>query len=519
MCWKRPSRFEERRTQIDIEVVSAYTFSKLKEAEVLLELADLSRSSLCISSSNPLQCWSIETMPKSMSPTFIHKHCMCRKGSLRLFVDASSERSEGDQRDAVKLDILFDSSIAIRPMSQMYSSADITCANQPHSAFGEEVRAFPPIVIYPVPRTFSIEFPHLENVATGFCSHADIRHLLDPPHTVSIGSEDFYNWSLRILPLDYPWQLNPASLKNSKIFLRSPDVKLAILHIVVSSLCSSTALCDLTVLPSEQSTVEGSAFDYLGKSFGRPLPRPQAIPRFSTAQKVKAARIDFANFIVDTWASRSELQVDIQRVRAPLGAIGSGQSGRLNPPSRADCGIHSGRRRFLPKFNQPDSIPPIEMTGWVNRADAIGIFPRLWVDVTSDTAGAGLITQPESALTPELLVENSGHFPSSYLIKDQKDHSLVVYAGIRGHAPPLLNLHSIDNSGVDSRQYWFITCDTCASPSTNVPPGGVFGISCQIETTVFGFCIRRPGVLGNPPVLVACAGEPNQKFNFLRGSI
>jgi hypothetical protein len=37
--------------------------------------------------------------------------------------------------------------------------------------------------------------------------------------------------------------------------------------------------------------------------------------------------------------------------------------------------------------------------------------------VASDTAGAGLITQPESAFTPELLVENSGHFPSSYLIK------------------------------------------------------------------------------------------------------
>lgn len=37
--------------------------------------------------------------------------------------------------------------------------------------------------------------------------------------------------------------------------------------------------------------------------------------------------------------------------------------------------------------------------------------------VASDTAGAGLITQPESALTPEFLVENSGHFPASYLIK------------------------------------------------------------------------------------------------------
>ncbi|KAJ7792456.1 hypothetical protein B0H13DRAFT_2172526 [Mycena leptocephala] len=138
--------------------------------------------------------------------------------------------------------------------------------------------------------------------------------------------------------------------------------------------------------------------------------------------------------------------------------------------------------------------------------------------VASDTAGAGLITQPESALTPEFLVENSGHFPASYLIKDQNDHSLVVYDGIRGHAPPLLDLHSIDNTGVDNRQYWFITCDTCTDPSATVPPGGVFGTSCQIEGTVFGFCIQRPAVSEDPPVLAACTVEPNQKFNFLRGS-
>ncbi|KAF7354292.1 hypothetical protein MVEN_01117400 [Mycena venus] len=155
---------------------------------------------------------------------------------------------------------------------------------------------------------------------------------------------------------------------------------------------------------------------------------------------------------------------------------------------------------------------PISITyGGSNGVDELG--------VASNTAGAGLTTQPESAFTAEFLVENSGHFPSSYLIKDQNDHSLVVYAGIRGHAPPLLNLNSIDNSGVDVRQYWFITCDTCASPSANVPPGGVFGISCQIETTVFSFCIQSPDVLGNPPVLAACADKPNQKFNLLRGSI
>jgi hypothetical protein len=52
-----------------------------------------------------------------------------------------------------------------------------------------------------------------------------------------------------------------------------------------------------------------------------------------------------------------------------------------------------------------------------------------------------------------------------------------------------------------------------------VSPGGVFDISGQIESTAVGFCIQRPDVLGNPPVLAACADKPNQKFNFLRGSI
>jgi hypothetical protein len=37
--------------------------------------------------------------------------------------------------------------------------------------------------------------------------------------------------------------------------------------------------------------------------------------------------------------------------------------------------------------------------------------------VTSHTVGANVITQALSARTPEFLVENSGHFPASYLLK------------------------------------------------------------------------------------------------------
>jgi hypothetical protein len=52
-------------------------------------------------------------------------------------------------------------------------------------------------------------------------------------------------------------------------------------------------------------------------------------------------------------------------------AIDSAQLPRLNEPSQVDCDTHSGRWKFPPKFNQPDSILPIELIGWVNRPDAI----------------------------------------------------------------------------------------------------------------------------------------------------
>ncbi|KAJ7796562.1 hypothetical protein B0H14DRAFT_3494600 [Mycena olivaceomarginata] len=56
--------------------------------------------------------------------------------------------------------------------------------------------------------------------------------------------------------------------------------------------------------------------------------------------------------------------------------------------------------------------------------------------VASDTAGANIITKAVNDLNPEFLVENSGHFPTSYLIK------LPV-------PPPAPKLNTIDNTGED----------------------------------------------------------------------
>jgi len=136
---------------------------------------------------------------------------------------------------------------------------------------------------------------------------------------------------------------------------------------------------------------------------------------------------------------------------------------------------------------------------------------------TSDTVGANIITQVLTARVPRFLIENSSHFPSSYIIKDQNDHSLVAYATTIPRADAAIKLNPIDNTGADERQDWLLSCASCADPSFTVPPGGVFGTSCQIANSALGLCIQRTGVLGDPPVLAPCFdGETNQKFNFRR---
>ncbi|KAF8196189.1 hypothetical protein K438DRAFT_1967908 [Mycena galopus ATCC 62051] len=148
--------------------------------------------------------------------------------------------------------------------------------------------------------------------------------------------------------------------------------------------------------------------------------------------------------------------------------------------------------------------------GGTNGVDELG--------VTSDTAGANIITQAMTARTPQFIVENSGHFPASFLIKDQGDHSLVAYATTIPRADAAIKLNPIDNTGADERQYWILSCTSCADPSITVPPGGVFGTSCQIANAALGsLCIQQPDVLGQPPTLAPCDnGEADQRFNFLR---
>ncbi|KAJ7092441.1 hypothetical protein B0H15DRAFT_174295 [Mycena belliarum] len=138
----------------------------------------------------------------------------------------------------------------------------------------------------------------------------------------------------------------------------------------------------------------------------------------------------------------------------------------------------------------------------------------------SDTLNANIVTAPLVGRTPQFLVENSGHVPTSYLIKDAADHGLVAYATAVPRADAAVKLNAIDNSGADPRQYWVLTCAACASTSTEVPPGGVFGTSCQIANVAVGRCVQRVGAVGTPPVLAPCsATEGAQMFNFLRENL
>ncbi|KAJ7271130.1 hypothetical protein C8J57DRAFT_1716300 [Mycena rebaudengoi] len=139
--------------------------------------------------------------------------------------------------------------------------------------------------------------------------------------------------------------------------------------------------------------------------------------------------------------------------------------------------------------------------------------------VASHTSGANVITQISSGNVPEFLIENSGHFPTSYLIKDQTNHGLVVYAAPVIRGPPALRLNTLDESGADERQYWVITCGTCSAPGADVPPGGVFGTNCQLKNSALGVCVQRNGDTGAQPILRGCTGGENQLFQFRRGTL
>ncbi|KAJ7614999.1 hypothetical protein FB45DRAFT_1035794 [Roridomyces roridus] len=136
---------------------------------------------------------------------------------------------------------------------------------------------------------------------------------------------------------------------------------------------------------------------------------------------------------------------------------------------------------------------------------------------SNDSTGSYILNDGCIHSNPLFLLENTGHSPSSFIIKDQNNHDLVVYAA--SGTSPAIQLNAIDNSGQDERQDWIINCSTCAEASNPVPTvGGTFGQWCQIANSLTGLCVQPEGSAGTFPVLTACdVTNSNQKFDFVRG--
>ncbi|KAJ7614992.1 hypothetical protein FB45DRAFT_1008577 [Roridomyces roridus] len=140
---------------------------------------------------------------------------------------------------------------------------------------------------------------------------------------------------------------------------------------------------------------------------------------------------------------------------------------------------------------------------------------------TSDATSSKIFTEAiNTNLNPLFLVENSGHVPTSYLIKDQNNHELVVYAFSPPRSRPVMQLNGIDDSGQDDRQYWELSCTTCTAPGPPIPTGGIIASGCQIASSHFGLCVQVDGLAGTFPLLTACDGtNAHQRFTFVRGNL
>ncbi|KAJ7730234.1 hypothetical protein DFH07DRAFT_174486 [Mycena maculata] len=209
--------------------------------------------------------------------------------------------------------------------------------------------------------------------------------------------------------------------------------------------------------------------------------------RQGKAMKPTGAHLHFLRFSM--FSARLSIAIFV------LAAASHAVSSRLPARQNANCG---------PNFDGN----PVSIFSGVDAAEELA--------VASDTVGASIITQPVIVGTPQFLVENTGDFPSSYIIKDENDLNLVVYAASTS-VGPALQLNEIDNTGEDQRQDWLISCEACSAPGETLPPGFAYGTFCQIENSNVGLCVQWNGAIGTPPTLTACNdAEQSQKFIFVQ---
>ncbi|KAK7052158.1 hypothetical protein R3P38DRAFT_2858888 [Favolaschia claudopus] len=86
--------------------------------------------------------------------------------------------------------------------------------------------------------------------------------------------------------------------------------------------------------------------------------------------------------------------------------------------------------------------------------------------------------------TAEWHVQQTGAFPTTYIVKEINHNDLVVGIGADG----LLVLEEIDSS--KPTQIWQISCDSCSSGASSTPRGGEFASGCKIVSDANGSCVE-----------------------------
>ncbi|KAF5387541.1 hypothetical protein D9757_006540 [Collybiopsis confluens] len=127
--------------------------------------------------------------------------------------------------------------------------------------------------------------------------------------------------------------------------------------------------------------------------------------------------------------------------------------------------------------------------------------PPFYGDVLVSSSSRGLTV-------PDFHVQQSGQFPTSYVIKDVNNNFLAVTS--QGSQ---LIFDAASNSGNQANQLFDINCQSCAWDTT---PGKAAGSSCTVSPHgATGQCVAIGYNSADPLSVVGCSGSNSQLFNIV----
>ncbi|KAJ7489174.1 hypothetical protein FB451DRAFT_1223964 [Mycena latifolia] len=134
------------------------------------------------------------------------------------------------------------------------------------------------------------------------------------------------------------------------------------------------------------------------------------------------------------------------------------------------------------------------------------------IKVAPPVAGTLLVATNNGVVnqTAEWHVQQTGAFPTSYIIKEISHNDLVIDINPDG----LLILEEIDSS--KPTQIWDIVCDQCLPGASSTPGGGDFASGCSIISPQSDSCVHL-GPVGAAAInfgIGECANSISQRFDF-----